>query len=824
MRVPWIRLKGIGPTFPGEVYVDFDALPGTVTAVCGPNGSGKSMFLGALAALATRELPTRGPVVKLATGADSFIEGGVVCGGKAWRVRHEANAILRKGESDVFDADGKKIYESRLVSRFDAWAKENLPPAHVLEASTFLAQGTGGFLALDPADRRSVLLRCLGVEVLQDRIRGARKRASAASEKLTTAAARVQEVEARATSVPKATLALEQASEALAKAERDATESSAELDAARSERERVSAMNAEGERLRGERATAEAAAERGAREVHGMASRLAEVLDVTGHADVIQAAVARVSTIDAELVGLREKHVAQAAQRDAIAKAVAGHRAEAAKAKQSRERLVAQRGIAIRREEERAKLLKEAEGVEEAEAAKAEAIAAVARADDALQELHERAAKGASARIDGLRGGLRTIADNGAGCDLLEGYRQVARRTLFDDDEAAEAIARLPMEIPEAQRRIAEARAARDEADRRATSKRLAATRAAAQGDSAEIVAELDALIAEANREIASNEDAARTQDAALYAASQALSEVTASGVALKEERAKLAPDAAREQELAGATALRAAIEVQLRAAEAEFSNARARLDGLPLPSPVLPLPDVDGQAARAAAAQRALSSATTAHAIAERAATEARATADRISALQAERDAIAERLGDWTRMASDLDGIMQAEVDSAGPRLTKITNHLLQSCVGTRWKVEIQTLRASADGKKDIEGFEILIHDAEHGHIVTGKSLSGGEAVLVGEAISGALIILACGRYGIEGATIVRDETGAALDPVNAEAYVAIQRLVGAETGASRILLVSHTPAVWDLADSRLLVGNGTIREWSGARREAAA
>jgi len=45
----------------------------------------------------------------------------------------------------------------------------------------------------------------------------------------------------------------------------------------------------------------------------------------------------------------------------------------------------------------------------------------------------------------------------------------------------------------------------------------------------------------------------------------------------------------------------------------------------------------------------------------------------------------------------------------------------------------------------------------------------SGGECVVRREAVSLTLTIVACRRAGVRGATLVRDESGAALDPQNA-------------------------------------------------------
>ena len=95
-------------------------------------------------------------------------------------------------------------------------------------------------------------------------------------------------------------------------------------------------------------------------------------------------------------------------------------------------------------------------------------------------------------------------------------------------------------------------------------------------------------------------------------------------------------------------------------------------------------------------------------------------------------------------------------------------------------------------------------------------KPLSdGGSAtmqVILNEAIGLSLSILACARNGVRGAVIYRDETGSALDPVNARAYIAMLRSAAEIIGASKILFVSHSAEVQAMADSRIEVRDGKV------------
>lgn len=77
-------------------------------------------------------------------------------------------------------------------------------------------------------------------------------------------------------------------------------------------------------------------------------------------------------------------------------------------------------------------------------------------------------------------------------------------------------------------------------------------------------------------------------------------------------------------------------------------------------------------------------------------------------------------------------------------------------------------------------------------------------------EADALALSMLACRRAGVERPTLVRDESGAALDPANSRHYVSMLRRAADLVGADRVLVVSHSPEVQELCDERIEVGHG--------------
>ena len=104
------------------------------------------------------------------------------------------------------------------------------------------------------------------------------------------------------------------------------------------------------------------------------------------------------------------------------------------------------------------------------------------------------------------------------------------------------------------------------------------------------------------------------------------------------------------------------------------------------------------------------------------------------------------------------------------------------------------------------------MVRDEITGSEREAHTFSGGERVLIGAGVANAVAVLACQRGGIEGPVLVRDESGAALDPENERAWVAMLRQTATLTGASRLLCVTHSPSLRALCDGTLWVGNGAV------------
>lgn len=473
-----------------------------------------------------------------------------------------------------------------------------------------------------------------------------------------------------------------------------------------------------------------------------------------------------------------------------------------------------------------------------------------------LEELRAALVSGAERRVGGLRRTLEGIA-NGTHADPCS----VAGVGLREDDARRSELAKLPIDIAEWEAGLAAGRRKQSELRQRLREQETIARRAPAM-DAAEkrregLLEELQTVGAEltvlGDRAVALGTDLSKTAKDAeqvtarlaelapltrlfepLLAADARLAVLEPQ---LADAEARLAQDQAELSGLPPAEHVPEApnlhdIRAELSAAEAlahqveGLAKAEAFLEGqLPqeqaardeidrllqdiarLPAVTLPEPTIDRAAAARAVAsgEESVRSATSTVARAEQRLEQYHAGSARLVEFDEQRKRLELELGDWNRLAHNLgrDGLQSAEVDSAGPELTELINDLLHTCHGPRFTVSVDTSRLSADGKKMVDECRVNVIDLETGEEKEVSEFSGGERTILGEAVSGALTVLACRRANVRQPTLVRDETGAALDPQNTRVYVEMLRRQMTLIDAAHLLLVSHAPEVWSLVDA---------------------
>lgn len=169
--------------------------------------------------------------------------------------------------------------------------------------------------------------------------------------------------------------------------------------------------------------------------------------------------------------------------------------------------------------------------------------------------------------------------------------------------------------------------------------------------------------------------------------------------------------------------------------------------------------------------------------------------------------------LSDWMilEQAFSRDGIPALEMDAAGPEVAALANNLLEACYNSRFVIAFETLREKKAARGTFtETFDVKVYDAGVERQV--EALSGGERVVIGEAVGLAIAIFNSRRAGVRWETLFRDETAGALDPENAQAYVDMLRRALDLGGFYQCIFVAHQPEVYERADVRLLVGGGHV------------
>lgn len=120
---------------------------------------------------------------------------------------------------------------------------------------------------------------------------------------------------------------------------------------------------------------------------------------------------------------------------------------------------------------------------------------------------------------------------------------------------------------------------------------------------------------------------------------------------------------------------------------------------------------------------------------------------------------------------------------------------------------------RPNGDGRGWTDDFDIDVRNRALDRTCLADELSGGQFVLVNEALNLAIAIYNV-RQGdeIHHETLFRDETVGELHAKSAPEYIRMLRRA-MELGAfHESLFICHNPQVWELADRPIRVGNGQV------------
>jgi len=800
VRFEHLIIKNIGPF--KDVRLDLSALEGKLIAVTGANGAGKSTLLELLPGALYRECPTRGALTALATGRDAMLEVRAA-NGRAYTIRQTADCISKKSEALILNADGAPQLDSAKVRDADAWVAAHFPSSEVLYSSSFLSQSSAGFTELPAADRKRVLLRLLRIERLELLAERARDNARASKTQFETACARLEQTKALTPDLAECEAAHAHATECVAEAEADVAATFKALqDAQQAQRDAAAHDGKRARRQQLLRAISEAGDQ-----AADVTLRIANNRGLIAQRTDIEAAVQKRDRADKSIQTLtsqlNEARLAHSAAESELARAT--HELQSAEQRIKRAEYDASTARDVL--EARGTVEAAIEALPKAKAAAKAAQTAVDAAEQACLATEALLRTQKDDRIKGLRTGLTAVAQKPASAKTL------ARDALAADDQLKDAADGAPKALTAARAKLKKLRDAQS-----AATERVAELQEAAAGASE--LARADKHLAAALRdgkaaaaEVAAATKAVSAARAKRKKAADEQQQLTKRVDALRSERIEANAQASLLPKLEAAQARLEELEPQLARLTAQRELDEAELAAMP----ELPVTLVD-----VAAAQRA-NEAATKHDRSMRAelaqCTErlksARAGAETLSALAAQRSALDAELANWTRLGLDLgkDGLQALEIDAAIPQLNTLTNDLLHSCHGARFTVELRSSRVSADGKRMLEDLDISVLDTVMGREAAVEIFSGGERVVISEAVSLALTMLACQRAGLSRPTLVRDESGAALDPGNGRAYIAMLRRAAELVDADKVLFVTHNPELQELADVRIEVADGSAR-----------
>lgn len=761
------------------------------------------------------------------------------------------------------EVQGPMVNKRRTGGRF--------PAELVFMASAYAAQnGAGNFRSLDKADRRDLFSALLGNEHLQRQAERARALAADAAALLDDLEARAGDLVARQARAADLERQLEVARASSPELEAAAVARAAEHQALATEHAGLAATLRQLEAARGEAVRRRDRLAELVRTLEGDRPRIEALIAsdeaLLVKADQVRADAAALTAVNDEVQRLLGEH------RAAQGEAAAAQREADGSAKRERELVRDQAALAgaIREGRAAAALVPELEARAElarqlgVERTAAEGRVATARAARDRAEIAHRtasstagrdharaaaaveAAEGKAALLGGVpcKGGkvyrfpgpdaeinepeheapdevdcgtCRFLTDARAAADQLEGLR----RQLALADEAVLAAARLEAELHAA-------RATEDEAQQalravEARGRELAGVAAELSAARGRVEAGEQALAREAALGAELEALRALLPDLATDAAAAAttVQRLLGEGQQARERQQRLAGADQRLRELEAAQARLPERRAALARLVADIANRRTEHAEV-----VVPDDPVDARARAAGVAQQA-ALALEAKQQAER---QARAHREALARLEGQRAELGDLAGEakavdeqrqvLTRRrqgfrllerALGRDGVQALEIDAAAPRVSDLANDLLRASYGPRFNVELQTIRPAEGNRKQREVFDVIVHDGDRpGGPRPIETFSGGEAVLLDEALKLALALFNAERHGVQVATLWRDECDGKLDAENARRYPPMLRRAMQVGGFRNVFYVSHRDDVIAQADAVVHVHAG--------------
>lgn len=164
----------------------------------------------------------------------------------------------------------------------------------------------------------------------------------------------------------------------------------------------------------------------------------------------------------------------------------------------------------------------------------------------------------------------------------------------------------------------------------------------------------------------------------------------------------------------------------------------------------------------------------------------------------------ISDAMAIWTLLSKAFgnDGIIALSIDDAGPEISRIANRLLNDCYGGRFQIRMDTQKTTATGVLK-ETFEIMVQDTARGEDKSVSLMSGGEKVWINECLVRAFALYMANSSGLHYDTLFCDESDDGLDIERKRQFMTMKRAVLKAGGGKREFFITHTPELWNMADS---------------------
>lgn len=810
MRLKSIRVRGLDP-YITESFVDFEAVPGVLMAVTGGNGEGKSTLLNFFPAATVASnkkflkmpKPDGRPLADLSVAKDSFLEIKYEFG-QDYTVRHSINGINGKTDCSVTNGNGQALLKGKSgVTEYLAWASEHALPAEVFFGSVFSSQGTRGMLGMDPAERKAVILRVIGLERYEKLAEVARRNRLDCDKRLAVASGKLQELAGDPVAVCEQrvlTLTDEKrrADETLRLGEATVADLRAKNDAIAKERAALvtqrKGLELEEQKLR--------------RQITELETKLSINRELMAEEPDIVAAIIQLTTLNAHLKAKQDSDRNLRVDESGISGRLAVARSEYGRGERQQAALLAEikQGDGLIADKE--KVLAAASSIAEFEESLKETEHDRDSALVNLEDIQNANVVGLAGRVSHFRGDMRFIAEGTDGGDSAS----YASSSLENDDKLAKDAEEQPdrLRIAKAGWQQADFRAKeiaaqivtlRREADRLTAINAVEAKQSQLRTELAQVEAEM----IQANASIVSHSEALDRSTRQIEANDSIIAQLTADIESVK-------PLAAKADVLAGTKARIEEMELQLVPLKASLESTVEEAQGLSaLTEPAKPI-NLSAEEQAITEARKAANLAESQLAVAQDTLTRAQSREARRAELQQEVTTLGQDTADWKRLADDLgkDGVQALSVDAAGPELTTLANDLLRASGDTRFSLKVETTRMDSTGKREIEDCVIQITDSRKQGTKTGAS--GGEESYINKALAFALTMMACRHAGLSKPTIIDDEGDAALDVEYAPRYVSMLRRAAEVMDASKVIFVTHRPDSWNLADARLVISGGKV------------